>query len=493
MLRTGGRRRVGLPRVVALAPIVSLIAGGGLCARAEARDTAPAKTKSGITDEEGSVPPALLELTEGAAAAASTGQTGQTEPPSEPAPPSEEPPATAAPVASPLVVTGYIDVGFADAQGNGTSFSPADTRAPLDYGVDPFAPAVNSRGEAASTDPGTDAFGNTRFVNGFLPRSAGIGGTPSFLINTADVDLRYTSPDLPVMVFTRVQLLPRLDKTGENTRVVLEQAFGKVTPLKGAELAISVGKFDSVFGIEYLDNQANFRVGVTPSLFARYTTGQSEGVKVFYRYQLIRIASAISLNASATNSGTFVEALQGPSRSLTGVPVGAARLGYELNLPAMSIKVGASGAYGPRNDQLDREATQQLLGFDARIFVVGLTLSGEYVHVQEDEGSADLKLAGTGTYAFASTFYASGFWTQAAYELPLPSGPFRVTPYARYERRHGEFEGFASIVVDRITAGVNVGIGDNLVVKGEYLINRELEGAPVVPNNVLTSSVVWTW
>ena len=55
------------------------------------------------------------------------------------------------------------------------------------------------------------ACGNPRFVNGFLPRSAGIGGTPSFLLNTANVDFRYTSPELPVMVFTRVQLVPRLE------------------------------------------------------------------------------------------------------------------------------------------------------------------------------------------------------------------------------------------------------------------------------------------
>src|SRR6185436_4040633 len=95
----------------------------------------------------------------------------------------EEPATGATPQVAPLVVTGYVDVGFAKAQGNGTSFHPADNRSPLDYGVDPFAPAVNSRGEAASTDPGTDPNGYPRFVNGFLPRSAGIGGTPSFLLN----------------------------------------------------------------------------------------------------------------------------------------------------------------------------------------------------------------------------------------------------------------------------------------------------------------------
>jgi hypothetical protein len=96
-------------------------------------------------------------------------------------------------------------------------------------------------------------------------------------------------------------------------------------------------------------------------------------------------------------------------------------------------------------------------------------------------------------YTFTSDFYAGGFWVQAAYEIPLPIAPFRLTPYGRYEQRTGEFVGFAEIKVDRITTGINVGIGENLIMKAEYLINRELEGAPTVANNVFTSSVVWTW
>src|SRR5262249_45380884 len=209
-------------------------------------------------------------------------------------------------------------------QGNGTSWpanfiSPTPMGAtmpgPADYYVDTFAPAVNSRGDVASNVPPA---GNT--LNGFLPRSAGIGGTGSFLLNTANVDMRYTATDMPVLVFTRLQLVPRLygpnvgsgDMGGESTRLFLEQAFGRVTPLRNAELAISVGKFDSVFGIEYLENQANFRIGVTPSLIARYTTGQSVGVKAFYRFQLIPASSAVSLNVGATNTGTIVESLPSP-------------------------------------------------------------------------------------------------------------------------------------------------------------------------------------
>jgi hypothetical protein len=414
----------------------------------------------------------------------------------------------AAPATPPLVITGYIDVGFAKAQGNGTSFPPSyrTPPGPPDYYVDSFAPAVNARGEAASTalPPGTTP-------GGFLPRSAGIGGKPSFLINTADVDLRYTAPELPILIFTRLQVIPRLYDPatsqgvlgGESTRLFLEQAFGRVTPIRSAELAISVGKFDSVFGIEYLDNQANFRVGVTPSLLARYTTGQSTGVKMFYRYQLIAIDSAISLNVSATNSGTFVEALQGPSASLTGRPVGAGRLGYELNLARVSVKVGASAAYGPRNDQAaTTDAPQRLLGLDARLVVPTLTIAGELVDVEE-EGGDELgatpvpKLAGTGPYPEVAEFYARGFWIQAAEELPLPVDPqrFRLTLYARYEQRHARFPEYtgANIRVDRITAGANLGLGESLQLKGEVLVNRELAGAPQVANNVFTSSAVWTW
>jgi hypothetical protein len=438
-------------------------------------------------------------------------------PPAEPEPAEEvtPPPPSNTP---PLVITGYVDVGFAKAQGDGTSFPASYARAPpmgpADYYVDTFAPAVNSRGEAAAiaAPPGTT-------IAGFLPRSAGIGGKPSFLINTADVDLRYTAPELPIMIFTRLQVLPRLYNTipmttpptpdtsqgmpaGEDTRLYLEQAFGRIMPVKSAELAVSLGKFDSVFGIEYLDNEANFRIGVTPSLIARYTTGQSTGLKLFYRYQIIPASSAVSVNVAATNSGTFVEALQGPSRSLTGVPIIAGRLGYELNLPRVSIKVGGSAEYGARNDQdVTTQAPETLLGFDVRLILPTLVLSGEYVHVKEEDAAEALpgvtvpKLAGTGAYPSITEFYAHGFWIQAAEELPLSLDPFRITLYARYEQRHAQFPDAdgSTLTVARITGGVNVGVGESLQVKAEYLVNQELEGAPEVANNVFTSSAVWTW
>jgi hypothetical protein len=188
---------------------------------------------------------------------------------------------------------------------------------------------------------------------------------------------------------------------------------------------------------------------------------------------------------------------------LTGRPIVSGRLGYELNLPRASVKVGASYETGPRNDQsFSADIPETLYGFDLRVILPTFVLSGEYIHVQEEDGgelvppvTAVAKLAGTGAFPQITEFYAHGFWIQAAEELPLSIDPFRVTLYARYEQRHGEFPDYAgaTIFIDRITGGVNVGLGESLQLKAEYLVNRELSGAPQVPNNVFTSSAVWTW
>jgi hypothetical protein len=415
---------------------------------------------------------------------------GQTPPPAgepEPEPINDSdgytPPSQTAPAFS---LDGYVDVGFAKAQGNGTSFAPGDQSVPADYGVDTFAPAVNARGDVASTNS------NGRFVNGFLPRSAGIGGNASFLLNTLDVDLKYAPATAPLMVFSRVQFLPRFTGSGDDTRVYVEQAFGRLVPFESQELAISAGKFDSVFGIEYLDNQANIRTGVTPSLVARYTTGQSIGAKLFYRIQIEPLQSAVSLNLAATNSGNFVEALQPPDASLTGEPVGSGRLGYELNTRGIQAKLGASGMLGPRNDQPEQAAHQKAYGFDARVAVAGVYLNAEYVHVDEAEGGP--KTTSQGNFPISSAFNARGGYVQLAYALPFSVGALRkLTVYGRYDRRHAWFEGFTPITVDRFTAGLRLDLWEAIILKAEYLDNRELAGAPTVANNVFTSSLVYSW
>jgi hypothetical protein len=386
-----------------------------------------------------------------------------------------------------LQINGYADIGFAVAQGDGTSFAPGDTRIPADYVTDTFATAVNSRGDVASTDA------RGRFVNGFLPRSLGIGGQPSFFINTFDVDLKYSAPVAPLLFFSRVQFLPRFGSAGNETRVLVEQAFARIVPFSSQELAVSIGKFDSVFGIEYLENEANLRTNITPSLIARYTTGQSLGVKAFYRLQIPSLWSAVSLNAAATNGGTLVESLSPPDLSLAGRPIGSARLGFELNLPAFELKAGLSGMYGPRNDQRGVRVHQRMVGADLRLVVAGLSLSAEAINIRQEAGAAD-KANGLGTQTLVSTFSARGAYGTLAYALPVSDGALRrFTPYVRYEQRHAQFEGFSAYTVQRLTVGFRLDLWDELLAKAEGLLNGQVSGLPPVSNSLFTSSLVYSF
>lgn len=387
-----------------------------------------------------------------------------------------------------LRFTGYVDVGFAVAQGDGTSYAPGDTRSPSDYGVDTFAPAVNTRGDVASTEPGG------RFTNGFLPRSMGIGNRPSFMLNTGSVDMRFTPSIAPLLVFARFQVMPRFEAKGDATRADLQQAFGRVIPFSSEEFAVSLGKFDSVFGIEYLENEANLRIGITPSLIARYTTGQSLGLKAFYRLQFPKLWSALSLNVAATTSGARVEALMNPNISLTGVPVGTGRLGYELNLQKLQVKLGVSGMYGPRNDQHSAQVLQKALGADLRVSAFGVSFLAELVRLADDQGIAAGKLTGLGEAELASGFAVTGFYATLAWQLPFEGERFQhATIYGRYDHRRAQFHGFSPVEVDRFTAGFRIDLFGALAVKAEYLVNREVAGAPDVANDVFTSSVVFSW
>ena len=136
-----------------------------------------------------------------------------------------------------------------------------------------------------------------RFINGFLPRSADIGGRPSFLLNTISVDLAHGQPTGTLMLFARVQLLPRLADQGSVARLVLEQAFGRMAPLCQPGAVVYRGQVR--FGVRHRvpGERGPLRTGITPSLIARYTTGSSIGAKLFYRLQIAPLWSALSLNA----------------------------------------------------------------------------------------------------------------------------------------------------------------------------------------------------
>jgi hypothetical protein len=406
------------------------------------------------------------------------------------APQAPEPSAPAAyvpagPSRSALQIHGYIDIGAAKAQGDGTSFSPRSERVPADYGVDTFAPAVNSRGDVASTNS------NGRFTNGFLPRSMDIGGHGSAFINTASLDVSYAPEGAKYMGFMRLQFLPRVNPLNVNEdQLLVEQAFVRLIPFESQEFALTVGRFDGVFGIEYLENEAPLRTGVVPSLIARYTTGQQLGAKAFYRVQMPALRSALSLNVAATTNPPVVSALQPSAISLSGAPEFTARLGYELNHPAFQLKLGASASRGPRGDQTDSSVGQATYGGDARFIMGWVSIGAEFVHVQWDEGGADK----VGNAHLVSAFRVNGGYVFGGLGIPLPwEFVHKITPYFRYDRRAGGFTDFAFLLTDRLVGGARLDVGDEAALKVEYAHNRELAGAPNVDNDVLTSSFVFVF
>ena len=144
----------------------------------------------------------------------------------------------------------------------------------------------------------------------------------------------------------------------------------------------------------------------------------------------------------------------------------------------VQAKLGVSAMYGPRNDQPERAAHQKAYGADLRIAVAGVCTSTPST-CASTKGEGGPKTTSLGAFPFASAFSARGGYVQLAYALALDVGPLRkLTVYGRYDRRHAWFEGFTPITVDRITGGLRIDLWDAVILKGEYLDNRELAGAP---------------
>ena len=104
--------------------------------------------------------------------------------------------------------------GFANAQGNGTSFAPGDTRAARRL----RRRRVRARGELARRRRLDRLAAAASRTASCRARWASAGGRRSSQ-HASSVDLRYTPRGAPLMVFSRVQLLPRFTGAGDATRV----------------------------------------------------------------------------------------------------------------------------------------------------------------------------------------------------------------------------------------------------------------------------------
>jgi hypothetical protein len=371
-------------------------------------------------------------------------------------------------------ITVFIDVGAFAVAGDGSGirsdidhiyFPQYANRLPGQWVFmgDPKSTAINSLDEPANTSDSREDPNNT--VNA--------GNHPSAIVNSLGLAIS-KEVGYGISVNSLVEVLPR-----PNQNILdIELARIDYRPSEQHDLLLSAGKIDSVLGIEYRNQDAPNRTGVAPSLICRYTCGRPIGV------QARLVEGAFSASASLTNGDNFDHRFQ-PELELhaSSLPTGAGHVQWKLPV-GQGLELGVSGAIGPQDDQPSLSLVQWHLGFDARLVDLdGFDVTAEYVQGRQP-----------GQTQTTPCDVAECLTYKGAYVLVDHHLASWVIPYVRIDWRDAVLESGVQFVyeahVGRATLGARFQLTSRILAKIEYTFNRELDGIPQFPDDVLTSSVV---
>lgn len=385
---------------------------------------------------------------------------------------------------SPFSIHGYADLGFFVPNGNagagwvrdsGHVMMPQYQQYAWTFVGDILGTTINSRGEVADLgdSPGTQRFD-----------SVDSNGAPGFLVNEVNVRLGYALTDSAI-VRTSANFMPRTGK---------EFSLGDFMEIDVAELeyvltrdgntSVFVGKSLPTFGIEYKDRKSDQRFGVTPSLLHRYTAGTQLGLK--FRSKLFN--EWLVLAGSATNGSSVTEQFHfsreidsNAGKTLTGRVALSAPVGNLFSFIAGDrLEVGFSTEWGPQDFAIDSKGDMRFFGVDLQYLGTGFNLKAQAM--QGDAPGRDVDRA------FGLKLNKSGYlelnWLVLA----------RVGLMARAEARDAIVTlGLERAYITksaRLTGGLRLVLSSNIVLKAEYLNNREYGGIRSFKNDVFTSSLV---
>ena len=389
-----------------------------------------------------------------------------------------------APVAA--KVTGFLDVGFFSVQGDGSGirsdigyvhfpeYDQGSSGIPDSWVFmgDPLSVMVNSRGDPATT-------GESRAIT-----FDGIGAHKStFLINSLNVGL-FSEVGANAIFTAKADLLPRgrdvsnpdglfLGDYVDVRLAYLEYRLGS----DRVKASLFAGKFDSLVGFEYRSQEAPTRIEVTPSLICRYTCGYPIGVKA-----RVVFGGALTFAGGVSNGSNFSEGFAfyneidaNEFKTLSG------RLSYEF---VKGLELGTSGMWGAQDNQPSNSVYQWMYGFDAHYHRQDLVLRAEFV-----QGRAKGASEGALPCDAAPCLTFKGAYGLAGYRVTNI-----VMPYVRVDWRDALHRDGASFVyiskVWRATGGIRLALNENLTIKAEYNVNKELGRLMPINNNVFTSSLV---
>jgi len=374
----------------------------------------------------------------------------------------------------------YVDVGAFAVGGNGSGirsdvghlyYPKYMGRTPGEWVFmgDPLSTAINSLGEPSDTS-------NSREVPVDTVNSE---GRPSLLVNTIGLAIgKYIGHDIAVASLT--QLLPRPD----NNILDVQLAEIEYRPqLDDGMLRVSAGKVDSVLGIEYRAQDAPVRLGVTPSLIGRYTSGRPLGVRAQYQKGRLNISGTVA------NGDNFQPIFERETELKSNNLPTAAGHGQWMLPVGQGLEIGASGAIGPQDGQPDIHVTQWHLGFDAKLTDLhGFDAAAEYVQGRQEGKTASISMTACDV---APCLHYKG-----AYLLVDHRIRWWVTPYVRVDWRDAVHTKGAEFVYEshtiRGTFGVHFEMTSHIIAKIEYTKNHELGGIPQFADDILTSSLVVT-
>jgi len=395
-----------------------------------------------------------------------------------------------------VTVSGYVDFGFFATQGDGSGVvqdvGPAPSRAFPEYANkfawvflgDLLSPAVNSRGEPAD-------LGNLPGVN--RADSIHAGGAPSFIVNEVNLTLQGALGE-SALATASVNYLPRSGRDfalGDTFDVDIAQV--EWMPTASRRWSIFAGKMESVVGIEYRDRKARDRFGITPSLIARYTTGNPLGVKVRGKLgtdDWLIIALALTNGSSTTETFHFYDEIDSNAGKTA-----SGRLA--MRAPSGLFEVGASGMYGPQDHAQDSRDAMWFVGVDLQVHHRGFEVKGQWLYGRapgEQSGRTygdDHRPYGLRLRAGA---YLEANWMVLPYLGFLVRGDLRdAVVWLGDPDAPGGGDRIYITKSWRGTGGVRVVPNEHVAVKAEYLRNGEYGRVPSIRNDVLVASLVLSY
>ncbi|HXU83917.1 MAG TPA: hypothetical protein VN914_21125, partial [Polyangia bacterium] len=248
--------------------------------------------------------------------------------------------------------------------------------------------------------------------------------------------------------------------------------------------SIFVGKSLPTFGIEYKERKSDQRFGITPSLVHRYTAGSQIGLK--FRSKLLNewlvLAGSVTNGSSVTEQFHFSREIDDNAgktfsgRFALSIPVGnLARF-----IAGDRLELGVSGEWGPQDNAVDNKGDTKFVGVDVQYLGTGFAIKAQGMRGDSPGSARDM--------AFGLKLKKSGYveidWQMLA----------RLGILLRAEARDalvtlGNERAYVTKSA-RFTGGLRLVLSSNVVMKAEYLNNREFGGIRPFKNDVFTSSLV---